>query len=168
MKNIPPPGILGSAGAVVVFILWYLVPGLLTIPPLVSTQDRLALAAGSLVPTAIVLFCMLTAQMVGRGVSGALDPTAGKDGQFLVRNQRAITNTIEHGMVFVIAITALMVRAPAGWLPNVVAIALVFALARFAFWIGYVTNPMLRSPGMAMTYGSNLVTAIAAAVVWLK
>ena len=44
---------------------------------------------------------------VARGVLALLDPTAGRDGWFLQRNQRALTNTVEQLAAFVPGFLAL-------------------------------------------------------------
>ena len=86
---------------------------------------------------------------------------------FLRTNQRVITNTIEQLSVFVPAYLALAAGAPAARMAPIVALAWVFALARLAFWIGYLAATRLRAPGMAATFAVNLATLISAIWVWL-
>jgi hypothetical protein len=52
-------------------------------------------------------------------------------------------------------------------MPPIVALAWVFALARVAFWAGYLAGARLRAPGMAATFAVNAATLVAAAWVWL-
>ena len=56
---------------------------------------------------------------------------------------------------------------PAARMAPIVALAWVFALARLAFWIGYLAATRLRAPGMAATFAVNLATLISAIWVWL-
>ena len=81
-------------------------------------------------------------------------------------NQRALANTVEQLAAFAPALLAVAARAPAGWMPSVVAAGLVFGLARLAFWGGYMVGPLGRSPGMAATYAINVVTLVSAVSVW--
>ena len=78
-------------------------------------------------------------------------------------NQRVIANTIEQMAVFVPALLALAAGAPAARMAPIVALALVFALARLAFWVGYHAGTRLRAPGMAATLAINVATLVAAA-----
>ncbi|MBV9250658.1 MAG: MAPEG family protein [Acetobacteraceae bacterium] len=131
-----------------------------------QASDRISVAVASLLPGAGVLFAMVAVQSLTRAITGALDPTAGRDGVFLQRNQRAITNTVEQLAVFAPALLALAAGAPHRG-RDVVAIGIAFAAARLAFWSGYLADPMLRAPGMTATFVLNAGTLIAAAAVWL-
>ena len=94
-------------------------------------------------------------------------PVAGRDSRFLLVNQRVISNTLEQMVVFAPALLALAARMPPYKMPQVVALALLFALARLVFWIGYLLGARLRAPGMAVTLAVNLVTLAAAVRVWI-
>jgi uncharacterized membrane protein YecN with MAPEG domain len=109
---------------------------------------------------------MIIVQMRARAATGAIDPTAGRDSHFLRLNQRVITNTVEQLACFVPALLALAGRAASERMNKVVALALLFALARLMVWLGYLVRPMLRAPGMAATFGVNVVTLGAAIWAW--
>jgi uncharacterized membrane protein YecN with MAPEG domain len=102
--------------------------------------------------------------MVARMASGRIDPTDGRDTLFLLTNQRAIANTLEQSVCFIPALLALAAGVTAAVMPQVIALALVFAAARLVFWLGYLTRPVLRAPGMAATFVT--VTATLGAAIW--
>ena len=66
--------------------------------------------------------------------------------QTLQVNQRALTNTVEQLAGFAPALLAVAARAPARWMPFVVAAGLVFGLARLVFWGGYLLGRWARRP----------------------
>jgi hypothetical protein len=47
-------------------------------------------------------------------------------------------------------------------MPGVVALGVVFAVARLVFWGGYLIGPLLRAPGMAATFAVNVATFVTA------
>ena len=73
-----------------------------------------------------------------------------------------LTNSIEQGFVFVVAIAALTTRAPVHLLKLPPILTGAFLLGRVAFWVGYRIQPAFRAAGMAITYNVNLVTVILA------
>jgi uncharacterized MAPEG superfamily protein len=161
-----PPILLPAAGVAVAALAW----GLLSaVAPNAHAGEapHVALALAALLPCGAVLAAMIVAQMGIRALTGAIDPLAGADGWFLRTNQRVITNTVEQLAVFVPALLALAAGAPAARMGPVVALAWVFALARLAFWAGYLAGPRRRAPGMAATLAITLGTLCAAAWVWL-
>jgi uncharacterized membrane protein YecN with MAPEG domain len=156
---------LGIAGALV---LWRLLAGIIVVAALTTgTGERIGLACAALLPGALVLNLMIALQMLVRAWSGTVDPLAGGDNRFLRVNQRALTNTVEQLAGFVPALTALAAGAPPTWMPGVVALGIVFGVARLVFWGGYVLGPLLRAPGMAATFAVNMTTFAAAVWVWL-
>ena len=124
--------------------------------------DRLALGCAALLPAVCVLNLMILAQMRLRARSGAVDPLAGQDGTLLRVNQRVLTNTVEQLAGFAPALLALAAGVPPGRMRFVVAAGAVFALARLAFWAGYLLGPLTRAPGMAATFAVNIGTLVAA------
>jgi uncharacterized MAPEG superfamily protein len=161
-----PPIVLPLAGVAVAILVWLLL-ALLAPEAHAGVAPHLALALAALLPAVVVLLAMIVVQSGMRATTGALDPLAGTDGAFLRTNQRVITNTIEQLAVFVPALLALAAGAPAARMAPIVALAWVFALARVAFWIGYLAGVRLRSPGMAATVAVNVATLVAAIWVWL-
>lgn len=166
MTSQRPPVLLPVAGVAVAILACWLVaavaPGAVA-----GVAPHLALALAALLPSVGLLAAMILVQMGVRGMTGAIDPLAGTDSVFLRTNQRVITNTVEQLAVFVPALLALAAGAPAAIMGPIVALAYVFALARLAFWIGYLAGTRLRAPGMAATFAVNAATLLAAAWVWL-
>jgi uncharacterized membrane protein YecN with MAPEG domain len=154
--------LLGGAGVVAAVLVWWLlVAALPASGARADIASRLALGALSLLPASAVLAAMILAQMVVRFASGTFDPTAGRDNRFLVVNQRVITNTVEQLACFAPALLALSAVTSPMRMNMVAALGLTFAVARVAFWIGYLRAPLLRAPGMAATF---VVTVLA--IVW--
>jgi hypothetical protein len=110
---------------------------------------------------------MTMTQSLMRLRTAALDPTADRDGRFLIVNQRVISNTVEQMAVLIPALTALAAAAPVADMPQIVAAGIVFAAARLGFWAGYLKAPRFRAPGMATTFVLNTAIVIAAAIVWM-
>jgi uncharacterized membrane protein YecN with MAPEG domain len=167
MTTTRPPVWLPLAGVLLAALAWWVLAAVLPGAP-AGVAPHIALALAALLPGVALLAAMIIAQMAARGVSGAIDPLAGEDNAFLRANQRVITNTVEQLAVFAPALLALAVGAPAARMGPIVALAFVFALARLAFWVGYLSGPRQRAPGMAATIVVNLVTLVAAAWVWLR
>ena len=154
---------LGIAGA---FVLWRVMAAILAVGPAAATAERLGMACAALLPGVLVLNLMIALQMLARAWIGAIDPLAGVDSRLLQVNQRALTNTVEQLAGFVPALIARAAAAPPAWMPGVVALGLVFGVARLVFWGGYLMGPLLRAPGMAATFAVNVATYAAAARVW--
>jgi len=161
-----PPVLAPLIGLVLAYSLWRGLAGVLA-PAGADPAQRMAVAFAALLPGAAVLLAMIVVQMAGRNVAGAIDPTAGRDTHFLQTNQRAIGNTVEQLAIFSPGLLALAARVRPETMRQVVALALVFAVARFVFWIGYLLGARLRAPGMAVTLVVNVVTLIAAVRAWL-
>lgn len=161
-----PPILAPLAGIAVAILAWWL---LAAVAPEAhaGVAPHLALALAALLPSVAVLMAMILAQSGTRAMTGTIDPLAGTDSAFLRTNQRAITNTIEQLALFVPALLALAAGAPEARMAPIVALAWVFALARVAFWAGYLAGSRLRAPGMAATFLVNAATLVAAAYVWL-
>jgi uncharacterized MAPEG superfamily protein len=161
-----PPILSPLAGILVAVLIWWL---LAAVGPEAhaGVAPHIALALAALLPSATLLAAMILVQMGARGLTGAIEPLAGNDSFFLRTNQRAITNTVEQLAVFAPALLALAAGVPAARMAPIVALAYVFALARLAFWIGYLAGTLRRAPGMAATVVVNVATLGAAAWVWL-
>jgi uncharacterized membrane protein YecN with MAPEG domain len=154
---------LGIAGA---FVLWRVLAAILAVGPAAATPERLGMACAALLPGVLVLNLMIALQMLVRAWIRAIDPLAGIDSRLLQVNQRALTNTVEQLAGFVPALMALAAGAPPGWMPEVLALGVVFTVARLVFWGGYLMDPLLRAPGMAATFAVNVATFAAAVWVW--
>ena len=163
----PNRALLGSAmGLGVAFAIWEMLRQVITTDPAADAAARLGLACAALLPSVCVLLLMVVVQMGLRVVTRAIDPLAGCDGRLLQVNQRALANTVEQLTAFAPALLAVAARAPAGWMPSLVAAGLVFGLARMVFWGGYLVGPLGRSPGMAATYAVNVATLVTAVRIW--
>jgi len=138
-----------------------------TDPAWSSMAARLGAASLAMLPAAVVLWAMIATQMVARFVTGRFDPTDGTDGHFLRVNQRSIANTVEQSAIFLPALLALAAGVTAAPMPQIIALALVFAAARLLFWAGYLAHNLLRAPGMAATFATVTATLAAAIWVWL-
>jgi MAPEG family len=105
-----------------------------------------------------VLFCLVMgveAVAHERLSSPAFDPLSGFETRRLRVNQRYLQNTLEQTVVFSAALFGLAAYSPDGFaMRAVLATAVVWILARFAFWIGYHRSAAMRglgAPGMALS-----------------
>ena len=105
-----------------------------------------------------VLFCLVTgveAVAHERLSSPAFDPLSGFETRRLRVNQRYLQNTLEQTVVFSAALFGLAAYSPDGLaMRAVLATAVVWIFARFAFWIGYHRSAAMRglgAPGMALS-----------------
>jgi hypothetical protein len=146
---------------------WWWLAGSLPVPDGTSSMAvRLGLATAALLPAAALLFAMVVASSAARFVAAAFDPLAGRDGRFVAVNQRVITNTVEQLCVFAPALLAWAAGGGAAAMGGVLAAALVFAVARAAFWVGYHLSPFARAPGMAATLAMGGLALVMAARAW--
>jgi uncharacterized MAPEG superfamily protein len=160
--------LLGCCGAVLALLAWQGVAALLPIgTDGASMAVRLGQGAAALLPGAGVLALMVAVQMGARFILGVFDPLAGQETRFLRRNQRIITNTVEQLAIFAPSLLALAAGAPGARMGEVAALGVVFALARLAFWAGYLAAPVTRAPGMAATIVTSVGTLLAASWLWL-
>lgn len=151
-----------------------------------SAQSRLAIAVGLSVPVAIALWlalanwlppiavdpmrfilgCIGSAALLAllpgieavaheRLFSRAIDPLAGADSRRLIVNQRYVSNTLEQFWVFAPGLALLGIYA--GDLRAVAATTITWVLGRWAFWIGYHRDPVLRGIGASSLAQSLIV-----------
>lgn len=159
---------LGGVGLAASLVAWWWLAGLLAVPDgSASMAVRLGFALAALLPIAALLLMMTLASSAARFIAAAFDPVAGRDPLLVVRNQRVITNTVEQVAVFAPALLAWAAGGGAPAMPGVLAAALVFALARAAFWVGYHAHPFARAPGMAASFAINGLVLAMAARAWL-
>lgn len=84
-----------------------------------------------------------------RLVTEAFDPLAGKETKSLLVNLRYLQNTLEQVILFVPGLLLLAAYAePSRAAQSVSAAALVWILARLAFWIGYRKGAQYRIAGL--------------------
>ncbi len=149
-----------AAGTVLGWLLFALIVGLFIGPRAAQTADRLAYAAAWMWPIAVLLFAMTVVAAVARGASAAMDPTAHAEGRFLDLSRRILTNTVEQSLVFALGAFAMAAVTPAGQLGLLGALTILFVIARVAFWIGYLVDPVYRYAGFALTAEINVVVLV--------
>jgi hypothetical protein len=105
-----------------------------------------------------VLPLLIAVMVVGndRFLSAAIDPTLGKESLATQINGRVADNTLQQFVLFFVATMALSTNLQTETMRLIPAAALVFVVARAAFWIGYRIHPLYRAFGMAATGYLNL------------
>ena len=121
-----------------------------------AAPDRLAYALKANAVALLPLFIMLVVIGNKRFLSEAIDPTRHAESQAMEIDGRVVDNTLQQNFVFAVASLALSTVVPVQHLQVVWACAIVFIVARVAFWVGYRINPLFRAPGMAATAYMNL------------
>lgn len=74
----------------------------------------------------------------------------------LERHVRVQRNTVEQLLLMLVSHSALALLLPVERLSLLPALVLLFALARLAYWIGYVRDEMLRTLGFVATFYPNI------------
>lgn len=150
-------GMIAIAAAMPVALLLWLAVAYL-VPPLAGMDtigDRMLFTLKCC--CVAVLFCLVTGvESVAheRLFSPAFDPLDRFETWRLRVNQRYLQNTLEQTVVFVAGLFGLAAYCQDGSaMRAVLATAIVWILARFAFWIGYHQSAAMRglgAPGMAL------------------
>jgi hypothetical protein len=146
-----------AAAAPVAIALWVAIACFA--PPLAGMDDLSARMVFTAKCCAMaVLFCLVTgveAVAHERLSSAAFDPLEGFETRRLRVNQQYLQNTLEQTVVFVAAMFGLAAYAADGaGMRAVEATAVVWVVARFAFWLGYHRSAAMRglgAPGMALS-----------------
>jgi hypothetical protein len=128
-----------------IYALWPINPGLADI----SRRLAFALQANAFAALPLLIGVMTVGQ--NRFLSEAIDPTLQKEDLATQINGRVVENTLQQFVLFLVATTALSVNLTADTMRIVPAAAIVFVVARAAFWIGYRIHPLYRAFGMAAT-----------------
>jgi len=157
----------GAAGAIaVVLACWANAPVLLSgiTLPADDTASRLAFAVGwLLVPGWCLLAGVFGASR--RGFYGdAIEGTRTPSARTLEVNLRYNQNTIEQTILATIAWLGLAITAPHDQLILIAGMAILFAVGRVTFWIGYLIHPMARTFGMTLTVIPTIIAF--AALTW--
>lgn len=135
--------------------------------PEAATGDRLGFAAKWIALAAAPLLLAIIAIGNERALTEAIDPTVGKESRRMLINGRVVDNTLQQFALFVAAMLAVAAASRGDQLGIVAAAAVIFTLARFAFWIGYRINPLYRAFGFASTaYLNFALFGIAAWRTW--
>jgi hypothetical protein len=95
-------------------------------------------------------------------VPDAIDGSRTPENSALEINLRYNQNTLEQLVLAAIAWTGLALALPHDRLALIPALAILFAVARAFFWIGYLITPTARALGFALTFYPTV-----AAFVWL-
>ena len=134
-----------AASAVVTAVLWYLLWRFLSPPPIPPLPTALACCA---IAALLTLVAGIEAIAHERLFTPAIDPLAGFETRRMRVNFRYLQNTLEQFVVFAAGLLALSAYAS----PKIlVIVTIVWVFARWAFWIGYHKDPLLRgfgAPGM--------------------
>jgi len=154
------------SGLVSMALAMWLLSTLLPAPSGVETvADRLAYAARWLAFAALPLFAIIASVSNARFLGEAIDPTAGREDRKTLVDGRVADNTTQQTLLFAAGLLGLAASLPPEGMGVIRAAAIVFALCRIAFWIGYRIHPLYRAPGFASTAYLNLGLLLAA--VWL-
>jgi hypothetical protein len=156
--------LLGILSAVV--FGWSLFLGLRALLPEPGTT-REAVVWLALAP-AVVFFVLVVSVGNARFLGEGIDPLQGKDPRFVVVTNRVLSNTTEQTFIFVLTGLSLIALLPVEKLGALPALAVLFVVARMAFWLGYLRHSMLRAPGMALTIQINLVLLVWCALTLLN
>jgi hypothetical protein len=146
-----------SIGILLMALSVWLLTDFLPQPSIADTlADRIAFALQANVIALVPLFAMLIVIGNARFLSDAIDPTRHAENRSMEIDGRVADNTLQQNFVFAVASLALSTLVSLSYLQVVWACAIVFVVARTAFWLGYRINPLYRAPGMAATAYMNL------------
>ena len=125
-------------------VLWRFLPQ----PPMDPLATAMACCA---IAALLTLVAGVEAIAHERLVTPAIDPLAGFETRRMRVNFRYLQNTLEQFVVFAAGLLALSFTAS----PKIlVIVTVVWVLARWAFWLGYHKDPLLRgigAPGMVQS-----------------
>lgn len=113
---------------------------------------------------ALPLFLIVAAIGNARFKSEAIDPTRGVEDRKMLINGRVADNTLQQFALFLAGSLGLAASLPPGSITVIGAAAIVFAVCRILFWIGYRIDPLYRAFGFASTMYLNLGLLLAA--IW--
>jgi hypothetical protein len=133
-------------------------------PSLADVSSRLAYALQANAFAVLPLLIGIMAVGNNRFLSEAIDPTLQRENPATQINGRVVENTLQQYVLFLIGTLALSVNLTAEQMRVIPAAALVFVVARIAFWIGYRIHPLYRAFGMAATGYLNV--GILACALW--
>ena len=121
-----------------------------------TAGERLAYAAQWIALAALPLVLAIGSVGNARFSSEAINPLAGKENPATAVNCRVVDNSAQQFLLFAAASLAIAGGAHGDQLGVVAAAAIVFVVARLAFWIGYRIKPVYRAAGFASTFYLNL------------
>ena len=149
---------------VLLHVFYFFLP---TIHGVMSLPERLAFTLQMNLFALIPFFVMIIFIGNGRFLSDAIDPTKHLESNAMEINGRVADNTLQQTFVFLVGTLALTRSLDTESMKLIVALTIVFILARVVFWIGYRIDPLYRAPGMAATSYMNLGIIIYAIVQFI-
>jgi len=141
-----------------IYLLWPSNPGYTEI------SSRLAFALQANAFAILPLLAGIVTVGNDRFLTEAIDPTLRKEDVATQINGRVVENTLQQSVLFLVATTALSVNLTSAQMRIIPAAAIVFIVARVAFWVGYRIHPLYRAFGMAATAYLNV--GLLAFAVW--
>jgi len=118
--------------------------------------DRLGFALQADLIAALPLLVAIISVANARFLSEAIDPTLQRESQAMVINGRVADNSLQQLVLFLVSTAALSTTLASEQMRAILAAAIVFFAARFAFWIGYRIHPRYRAFGMGATIYLNM------------
>jgi MAPEG family len=154
----------GAAGFVAVFLVWRHAPQLFgeVSLPADDTASRLAYAVHWFILPGLTLLAGIVAAGRRGLYADAIDGTRTPANHGLEINLRYNLNTLEQTVLAAIAWAGLALALAHDELILIPAMAVLFAIGRVTFWIGYLLHPLARAFGMVLTALPTI-----AAFVWL-
>jgi hypothetical protein len=154
-----------AAGIVALLLTMWLAYDLLPAPSGVAeVGERVAYALQWNAFAALPLLVMIGAVGAGRLLGGAIDPTRGAESRRLMIDARVVDNTTQQFVLFWAGSLGLAAGIDAAHVKAIGAAAIVFVVARIAFWVGYRIDPLYRAFGYAMTVWLN--TGLIGGAIW--
>jgi len=145
-----------ASGVVSMMILVALLYWNLPIPDGMDNPfDRVIFTLRMNLVAALPLFIGIVTVGNNRFLSEAIDPLRHAEDRATIINGRFVDNTLQQNFLFLVGTLALSTFLEAASMKLMVALTLVFVIARIVFWIGY-RDPLYRAPGMAATIYMNL------------
>lgn len=126
-----------------------------------SFSGKLALMAPSLSWLALLIFFNVIAVALGRLVLKNLNPLNDPQTDWVLTNNRILTNTIEQSVIYLIALFALAAVLPAEQAGLLTIAIPAFVFGRVLFWGGYLIHPAWRSFGIFWTFNLQALAIIA-------
>lgn len=155
-----------SGIAAMALAMWLLSTRILPPPAGMATlADRLGYALRWVAVAALPLFAMIAAVGNARFSTEAIDPTRGAEDRRMIVNGRVADNTTQQFLLFAAGALGLAASLSPANMQVIAAAAIVFVVARLAFWIGYRIDPLYRAFGFSSTAYLNLGLLLAS--LWL-
>lgn len=146
----------GSGVLSMLLLIWGLYAILPTVEGVETVVEQMIFALKWNVVAVLPLFVMIANVGNGRFLSEAINPLRHAEDKTMEIDGRVVDNTFQQNFVFFVGTMALSTVLTPESLKIIMALTIVFVLARTVFWIGYRMNPLYRAPGMAATAYMNL------------